>query len=190
MKSNYVNNARPAALLEPRRTRTALEMAAKAVPDAGMFSAGKRIALYLSFDRETDTSRPDRRGAPPRRARFRAGGRRPRHGRIRFYPLDGKTRQANSGSRAQTHAARAASMVDLIVIPLVGVDGAGRRLGWAAGSMTARWSSAAAASLARTALGRARLRLSADRIEIRGTLGHAPGFPGDGIGTAALLERE
>src|SRR6202451_1145488 len=72
-------------------------LAAKAVAGLPMFKAGKRVALYLPFDRETDTA-----------ALIAAARRRGvrvfvpvivdrRHSRIRFYPLDGKTRRGVFG---------------------------------------------------------------------------------------------
>jgi 5-formyltetrahydrofolate cyclo-ligase len=110
-------------------------LAAKAVAGMPMFRAGKRIALYLPFDRETDTA-----------ALIAAARRRGvrlfvpvivdrRHGRIRFYPLDGKTRRGVFGiavpsSRALPTASR---WLNLIVIPLVGVDTSGSRLGMGGG---------------------------------------------------------
>jgi 5-formyltetrahydrofolate cyclo-ligase len=110
-------------------------MAAKALVRMPMFSAGKRVALYLSFDRETDTT-----------ALIAAARRRGvrvfvpvvvdrRHGRIRFYPLEGKTREGEFGIAIPKRAARhtAPRWLDLIVIPLVGIDIAGRRLGMGGG---------------------------------------------------------
>jgi 5-formyltetrahydrofolate cyclo-ligase len=110
-------------------------LAAKAVAGLPMFSAGKRIALYLPFDREMDTA-----------ALIAAARRRGvrlfvpvivdrRHGRIRFYPLDGKTRRGVFGIAVPSSLARplAPRWLNLIVIPLVGVDTAGRRLGMGGG---------------------------------------------------------
>jgi 5-formyltetrahydrofolate cyclo-ligase len=114
-----------------RRSR----LAAKALAASPMFRAGKRIALYLPFDRETDTASlivaARRRGArvfvPVVVDR--------RHGRIRFYPLDGKTRRGTFGiavpvGRASPMPAR---WLHLIVVPLVGVDSSGGRLGMGGG---------------------------------------------------------
>jgi len=100
-----------------------------------MFRAGKRIALYLPFDRETDT------GALIAAAR-RRGVRLfvpvivdRRHSRIRFYPLEGKTRRGVFGIAVPSSQAlpTASRWLNLIVIPLVGVDALGRRLGMGGG---------------------------------------------------------
>jgi 5-formyltetrahydrofolate cyclo-ligase len=110
-------------------------LAAKAVTRLPMFKAGNRIALYLPFDRETDTA-----------ALIRAARRRGvrvfvpvivdrRHGRIRFYPLDGRTRRGVFGISVPKRTARPLSprWLDLIVVPLVGIDAGGRRLGMGGG---------------------------------------------------------
>jgi len=109
--------------------------AAKHLMRLPAFAAGKRIALYLPFDRETDTASliiaARRRGVrifvPVISDR--------RHRRLRFFPLDGKTRVGTFGiaiPRRQGQAV-AAQWLDLIVIPLVGVDGDGYRLGMGGG---------------------------------------------------------
>jgi 5-formyltetrahydrofolate cyclo-ligase len=110
-------------------------LAAKAIAALPMFRAGKRIALYLPFDRETDTSALI---AVARRNGVRVFV--PvvvdrRHGRIRFYPLDAKTRRGEFGIAVPKRLGRARSprWFDLIVIPLVGVDDAGKRLGMGGG---------------------------------------------------------
>jgi len=74
-----------------------------------MFRAGKRIALYLPFDRETDTS-----------ALVAAARRRGvrvfvpvivdrRHARIRFYPLDSRTRSGVFGISVPSRLTRPVS---------------------------------------------------------------------------------
>jgi 5-formyltetrahydrofolate cyclo-ligase len=111
------------------------KMAAKAVTALPMFTSGKRIALYLPFDRETDTA-----------ALIAAARRRGvrlfvpvivdrRHSRIRFYPLGGKTRRGVFGIAVPSLLSRPvpARWLNLIVIPLVGVDALGRRLGMGGG---------------------------------------------------------
>src|ERR1700685_2362197 len=84
-------------------------LAAKAVSALPMFAAGKRVALYLPFDRETDTA-----------ALIAAARRRGvrlfvpvivdrRHSRIRFYPFDGKTRRGVFGIAVPSLQARPVS---------------------------------------------------------------------------------
>jgi len=100
-----------------------------------MFAAGKRVALYLPFDRETDTAALI--------AAARARGVRvyvpviadKRHGRLRFYPLQGATTPGVFGIAVPRSTARpvAAQWLNLIVAPLVGVDRTGGRLGLGGG---------------------------------------------------------
>ncbi len=110
-------------------------LAAKAVAGLPSFRSGKRVALYLPFDRETDTA-----------ALIDAARRRGvrlyvpvivdrRHGRIRFYPLDRKLRRGVFGIAVPTRLRQPAAprWLNLIVIPLVGVDSRGRRLGMGGG---------------------------------------------------------
>ncbi len=111
------------------------KLAAKALAGLPMFGAGKRIALYLPFDRETDTAAL-LAAARRRHARIFV----PvivdrRHGRIRFYPLDGKTRRGTFGISVPSALAQPTPprWMNLIVVPVVGVDAAGRRLGMGGG---------------------------------------------------------
>jgi len=111
-------------------------LAAKAVAGLPTFRAGKRIAMYLPFDRETDTA-----------ALIDAARRRGvrvfvpvivdrRHARIRFYPLGRRpTRSGVFGISVPSRLTRAVPprWLNLIVIPLVGVDSGGRRLGMGGG---------------------------------------------------------
>ena len=121
--------------LSPAEHRRRSKLAAKAVAALPVFGAGKRIALYLPFDRETDThvliAAARRRGArvfvPVIVDR--------RRGRIRFYPLGGGMRRGTFGIAvpARLRHPMPPRWMNLIVIPLVGVDGAGRRLGMGGG---------------------------------------------------------
>jgi 5-formyltetrahydrofolate cyclo-ligase len=100
-----------------------------------LFSAGKRIALYLPFDGELDTS------ALISAAQLRGvelfvpviADR--RHRRMRFYPLVGETKPGVFGISVPRFRGTPISpqWMDLIIIPLVGVDGDGRRLGLGGG---------------------------------------------------------
>ncbi|MGO9037306.1 MAG: 5-formyltetrahydrofolate cyclo-ligase [Steroidobacteraceae bacterium] len=118
-----------------RRSR----LAAASVIRLAAFKSGARIALYLPFDRETDTA-----------ALVMAAQRRGirifvpvvsdlRHRRLRFHPLTGETRRGTFGISVPKGAPhRLARTVeprwfDLIVVPLVGVDPRGRRLGMGGG---------------------------------------------------------
>jgi 5-formyltetrahydrofolate cyclo-ligase len=128
-----LRNARRALSAAEHRRRSRL--AADAVATLPMFAAGKKVALYLPFDRETDTSSllaaARRRGVlvfvPVVIDR--------RRGLMRFYPLIGRLRPGAFGIAVPQRLRRphAARWLDLIVVPLVGVDGAGRRLGMGGG---------------------------------------------------------
>jgi 5-formyltetrahydrofolate cyclo-ligase len=103
------------------------------------FKAGARVAAYLPFDREADTA-----------ALLHTARRRGvrifvpvvvdlRHRRLRFYPLSGKTRRGAFGISIPHDAPHrsirwtAPRWFNLIVAPLVGVDGRGLRLGMGGG---------------------------------------------------------
>jgi 5-formyltetrahydrofolate cyclo-ligase len=115
------------------RVRSAL--AAKRIAGLRAFRAGKRIALYLPFDRETNTA--DLIAAARRRhvRVFVPVVIDRRHGRLRFFPLDGPTRRGAFGIAVPRRTAHpvAAQWLNLIVVPVVGVDAEGRRLGQGGG---------------------------------------------------------
>ena len=115
--------------------------AAAAITRLAPFKAGARVAVYLPFDCEIDPA-----------AVVRAARRRGirifvpvvvdlRHRRLRFHPLSGRTRRGVFGI-AVPHDGRsrwvAPRWFDLIVVPLVGVDGAGD-WAWAADSTIEHW---------------------------------------------------
>jgi len=112
-------------------------LAASSITRLAAFKSGARIAVYLPFDRETNTAALI---AAARRRRIRIFV--PvveslRHRRLRFYPLAQRTRRGAFGiSVPQSIPHRDAvepRWFDLIVVPLVGVDGQGRRLGMGGG---------------------------------------------------------
>jgi 5-formyltetrahydrofolate cyclo-ligase len=110
-------------------------LATKFITRLPQFARGRRIALTLSFDREIDT------------AQLIAAARRrgvrlytpvivdKRHSRLRFYPLERNTRRGTYGILVPRRMRYPVSprWFDLIVVPLVGVDGNGRRLGMGGG---------------------------------------------------------
>jgi 5-formyltetrahydrofolate cyclo-ligase len=109
--------------------------AAKAVMRLPTFAASKRVALYLPFDGELDTAAlidaARRRGirvfVPVISDR--------RHCRLRFYPLEGAITPGAFGISVPRQRSRplSAQWLNLIVVPLVGVDSEGRRLGMGGG---------------------------------------------------------
>jgi len=122
------------ALREPDHWHRSLA-AARAVMRLRFFRAGCRVALYLPFDAESDTA-----------ALIAAAARRGvqvfvpvisdrRHCRLRFYPLNGAIVPGEFGISVPRLRLTPVSpqWLDLIVIPVVGVDSAGRRLGMGGG---------------------------------------------------------
>ena len=122
------------ALTGPEHARRSA-LAAAAIARLPSFKSGARIAVYLPFDRETDTA-----------ALIRAARRRGvrlyvpvvsdlRHRRLKFHPLSGPIRRGTFGIAVprRTGVPLAPRWFDLIVVPLVGVDDRGRRLGMGGG---------------------------------------------------------
>ena len=109
--------------------------AAKTLARLPMFKSGARVAVYLPFDRETDTAALI---AAARRRKVRlfvpvVSDR--RHRRLRFYPLTARTRRGVFGIAvpARNLTALGPRWFDAIVVPLVGIDAEGRRLGMGGG---------------------------------------------------------
>jgi 5-formyltetrahydrofolate cyclo-ligase len=110
-------------------------MAAAAVKRMSSFKSGARVAIYLACHRETDTA-----------ALVLAARRRGvrlyvpvvsdlRHRRLRFHPLAGPLRSGAFGIAVPRRRGRPVECrwFDMIVLPLVGVDAHGRRLGMGGG---------------------------------------------------------
>ena len=121
--------------LDPAEHTRRSARAAAAVAAMARFKAGARVAVYLPFDREIHTAEllaaAHRRGVRlyvPVIADVR-------HRRLRFLPLSGKTRRGTYGIAIPVESGRwlAPRWFNLIVVPLVGVDGDGRRLGMGGG---------------------------------------------------------
>jgi 5-formyltetrahydrofolate cyclo-ligase len=110
-------------------------LAASAITRLAAFKPGARVAIYLPFDRETNTAvllvAARRRGVQL----FVPVVSDLRHRRLRFYPLSGRTRRGVFGISVphRSGTAVAPRWFDLIVVPLVGIDHEGRRLGMGGG---------------------------------------------------------
>ncbi|HVC00766.1 MAG TPA: 5-formyltetrahydrofolate cyclo-ligase [Steroidobacteraceae bacterium] len=109
--------------------------AQRAIARLHRFAAGSRIAVYLPVDREADTALLI---AAARRRRLRifvpvVADR--RHRVIKFHPLSRRLRRGAYGIAVPAAPSRpvGARWLDLVVVPLVGVDGAGHRLGMGGG---------------------------------------------------------
>jgi len=132
--------------MELRRNRRSLSpadharrsrIAAAFVARLAAFKSGARVAIYLPFDGETN---PGALVAAAQRRGIRLYV--PvvvdlAHRRLRFYPLEGRTRRAIFGisiPHVLSHRrALGPRWFNLIVVPLVGVDLGGRRLGMGGG---------------------------------------------------------
>ena len=99
------------------------------------FRAGARVALYLPIDRETDTglllAAARRRGV----RLFVPVITDMRRRRIEFRPLSDRMRRGAYGISIPHEAARplGARWLTMVIVPLVGVDASGRRLGMGGG---------------------------------------------------------
>jgi 5-formyltetrahydrofolate cyclo-ligase len=117
--------------LNPVEHKLKSRKAARAVLRVAQFAAGRRVAIYLPFDHEADTA-----------ALIAAARRRGvnlyvpiiadrRHRRLRFCRLAGKTRPGSFGIQVPQGVARTVTprWLNLVIVPCVGVDAHGRRLG-------------------------------------------------------------
>jgi 5-formyltetrahydrofolate cyclo-ligase len=109
--------------------------ASKGIMRLRPFSSGRRVAIYLPIDREVDTSALIR-AARQRGVRiFLPVISDRRHRRLRFFPLTAKTTPGTFGISVPHRRSKPISpqWLDLIVMPLVGVDSGGGRLGMGGG---------------------------------------------------------
>jgi 5-formyltetrahydrofolate cyclo-ligase len=121
--------------LSPEEHRDRSRRASAALGRLPEFRAGRRVAVYLPFDAEVDT------------ALLLAAGRRRgvelhvpvigdrRHRRLKFCPLEGRMRRGTFGISVPRRVVRSvgARWFHLIVVPVVGIDAGGRRLGMGLG---------------------------------------------------------
>jgi len=121
--------------LSPTEHRIASLAAARSITRLPQFAAGRRVAVYLPFDGEADP-------ASLIRAARRRGVRLYvpvvtdlRHRRLRFCPLAAERRRGRFGIEIPKQLGRpvGSRWFDLIVVPLVGIDAQGRRLGMGGG---------------------------------------------------------
>jgi 5-formyltetrahydrofolate cyclo-ligase len=122
------------ALCKEEHERRSLR-AAKAVMRLPRFRAGRRVAIYLPFDRETATAALIAEGRRRGVRLFVPVISDRRHTRMKFCRLGGRMRRGAFGILIPRRAVGTvgARWFDLIVIPVVGIDAGGRRLGLGAG---------------------------------------------------------
>jgi 5-formyltetrahydrofolate cyclo-ligase len=109
-------------------------LAASSITRMASFKSGARVAVYLPFDGETNPASLLAAAARRRVRIFVPVIDSVRHGRLRFHPLSGKT-QAGAFGISVPRSGRwvGPRWFDLIVVPSVGVDAHGRRLGMGGG---------------------------------------------------------
>ena len=112
-------------------------LAAASIARLAAFRSGARIALYLPFDGEADPSALIAAARRRRIAVYVPVVASVRHRRLSFRPLTVKTRRGAYGISiphgAPFRNAVGSRWFDLVVVPLVGVDRRGRRLGMGGG---------------------------------------------------------
>jgi 5-formyltetrahydrofolate cyclo-ligase len=123
--------------LDPAEHALLSNLAASAITRLPAFKTGARIAVYLPFDHEPN---PAALLVAARRRRvnvFVPVVESLRHRRLRFLPLTGRTRRGVFGISVPHQGAPRYAVsprwFDLIVVPLVGIDDRGRRLGMGGG---------------------------------------------------------
>jgi len=121
--------------LEPAEHARSSASAAAAVTRLAAFKAGARVAIYMPFDGEMHTAALERAARRRGIKLFVPVVTDLRHRRIRFYPLSTKRRRGAYGIPIPHRAGSPtpARWLSLIVVPLVGIDGSGRRLGMGGG---------------------------------------------------------
>jgi 5-formyltetrahydrofolate cyclo-ligase len=109
--------------------------AAKAITRLPQFSAGRRVALTLSFDGEIATAALIAAARKRGVCIFSPVVVDRRHRIVRFYPLTAHTRRGAFGILVPRRTVYPVlpRWFDLIIVPLVGIDPAGRRLGMGGG---------------------------------------------------------
>jgi 5-formyltetrahydrofolate cyclo-ligase len=109
--------------------------AAAAIKRMASFKSGARVAIYLPFDGEAHTVELLRAGRRRGVRLYAPVVRDLRHRRLKFHPLTGPTRRGHFGIAVPRRTGPGLDLrwFDLVVVPLVGVDAEGRRLGMGGG---------------------------------------------------------
>ncbi len=121
--------------LAPSEHRVASLAAARVIAKLPQFTAGRRVAVYLPFDGEADPTslvhHARRRGV----RLFVPIVSDLRHRRLRFHPLTSGRRRGRFGIEVPERLGRpiGARWFDLVIVPVVGIDDRGRRLGMGGG---------------------------------------------------------
>jgi 5-formyltetrahydrofolate cyclo-ligase len=125
--------------LTPEEHALRSRLAASAITRLPAFRAGARVAIYLPFDGEVNTAAlliaAERRGVHVYVPVVSDVS----HRRMRFYPVTGRTRRGTFGisvphaTPGRPHRLLPPRWFDLVVVPLVGIDRHGRRLGMGLG---------------------------------------------------------
>jgi 5-formyltetrahydrofolate cyclo-ligase len=123
--------------LRPKDHASRSRLAASSIARLAEFKSGSRIAIYLPFDGETDPLALVNAARQRRIELYVPLVVSIRHRRLSFRPLTKKTRRGAFGISIPHGGAYRNAVgprwFDLIVVPLVGVDQAGRRLGMGGG---------------------------------------------------------
>ena len=136
-----MKNAMRKRMRAARRTLSAPEharrsrIAALALTQLAAFASGKRVAIYLPFDRETDTAFLVRAARKRGISLYVPVITDRRRCRMSFHRFAGRLMAGHFGIEVpqRTRVALPARWLNLVVVPLVGVDATGNRLGMGQG---------------------------------------------------------
>jgi 5-formyltetrahydrofolate cyclo-ligase len=121
--------------LAPKEHREASLAAARVITRLPQFTAGRRVAVYLAFDGEADPASLERHARRRGVRLFVPIVSDVRHRLLRFHPLNNGRRRGRFGIEIPQRPGRplGARWFDLVIVPVVGIDARGRRLGMGGG---------------------------------------------------------